>query len=142
MFGVKIITDVHEASQAQPVADVVDVIQLPAFLARQTDLVEAMAKTGAVINVKKPQFVSPGQMGNIVDKFIEGGNDKVILCDRGANFGYDNLVVDMLGFGVMKKASNNSPSTLPTHCSAATRLAPRPADAARRLPNWRAPGWR
>ncbi|VEA76787.1 2-dehydro-3-deoxyphosphooctonate aldolase [Salmonella enterica subsp. arizonae] len=90
-------------------ADVVDVIQLPAFLARQTDLVEAMAKTGAVINVKKPQFVSPGQMGNIVDKFHEGGNDKVILCDRGANFGYDNLVVDMLGFGVMKKVSGNSP---------------------------------
>lgn len=103
------ITDVHEASQAQPVADVVDVIQLPAFLARQTDLVEAMAKTGAVINVKKPQFVSPGQMGNIVDKFHEGGNDKVILCDRGANFGYDNLVVDMLGFSVMKKVSGNSP---------------------------------
>ena len=108
-FGVKIITDVHEASQAQPVADVVDVIQLPAFLARQTDLVEAMAKTGAVINVKKPQFVSPGQMGNIVDKFIEGGNDKVILCDRGANFGYDNLVVDMLGFSVMKNVSGQSP---------------------------------
>lgn len=143
-FGVKIITDVHEASQAQPVADVVDVIQLPAFLARQTDLVEAMAKTGAVINVKKPQFVSPGQMGNIVDKFIEGGNDKVILCDRGANFGYDNLVVDMLGFGVMKKASitHRLSSTLLTLCSAATRLAPLPADAARRLPNWRAPGWR
>ncbi|MGQ7198043.1 3-deoxy-8-phosphooctulonate synthase, partial [Escherichia sp. HC-TM1] len=104
-FGVKIITDVHEPSQAQPVADVVDVIQLPAFLARQTDLVEAMAKTGAVINVKKPQFVSPGQMGNIVDKFKEGGNEKVILCDRGANFGYDNLVVDMLGFSIMKKVS-------------------------------------
>ena len=99
-FGVKIITDVHEPSQAQPVADVVDVIQLPAFLARQTDLVEAMAKTGAVINVKKPQFVSPGQMGNIVDKFKEGGNEKVSLCDRGANFGYDNLVVDMLGFSM------------------------------------------
>ena len=108
-FGVKVITDVHESWQAQPVADVVDVIQLPAFLARQTDLVEAMAKTGAVINVKKPQFVSPGQMGNIVDKFIEGGNDKVILCDRGANFGYDNLVVDMLGFSVMKNVSNQSP---------------------------------
>ncbi len=108
-FGVKIITDVHAPEQAQPVADVVDVIQLPAFLARQTDLVEAMAKTGAVINVKKPQFVSPGQMGNIVEKFAEGGNDKVILCDRGANFGYDNLVVDMLGFNVMKKVSNNSP---------------------------------
>ena len=108
-FGVKIITDVHEPSQAQPVADVVDVIQLPAFLARQTDLVEAMAKTGAVINVKKPQFVSPGQMGNIVDKFKEGGNEIVILCDRGANFGYDNLVVDMLGFSIMKKVSGNSP---------------------------------
>ncbi|STR53585.1 2-Keto-3-deoxy-D-manno-octulosonate-8-phosphate synthase [Klebsiella oxytoca] len=143
-FGVKIITDVHEASQAQPVADVVDVIQLPAFLARQTDLVEAMAKTGAVINVKKPQFVSPGQMGNIVDKFIEGGNDKVILCDRGANFGYDNLVVDMLGFGVMKKPpiTHRLSSTLPTPCSAATRLARPPAAVALRLPNWRAPGWR
>lgn len=108
-FGVKIITDVHEPAQAQPVADVVDVIQLPAFLARQTDLVEAMAKTNAVINVKKPQFISPGQMGNIVEKFAEGGNDKVILCDRGSNFGYDNLVVDMLGFNVMKKATQNSP---------------------------------
>lgn len=108
-FGVKIITDVHEAAQAQPVSEVVDVIQLPAFLARQTDLVEAMAKTGAVINVKKPQFVSPGQMGNIVDKFKEGGNDQVILCDRGSNFGYDNLVVDMLGFNVMKQATGGHP---------------------------------
>lgn len=108
-FGVKIITDVHEAAQAQPVSEVVDVIQLPAFLARQTDLVEAMAVTGAVINVKKPQFVSPGQMGNIVDKFKEGGNDQVILCDRGSNFGYDNLVVDMLGFNVMKQATGGHP---------------------------------
>lgn len=108
-FGVKIITDVHESWQAQPVADIVDVIQLPAFLARQTNLVEAMAKTGAVINVKKPQFASPGQMGYIVDKFASYGNNRVILCDRGSNFGYDNLVVDMLGFDVMKKASNNSP---------------------------------
>ncbi|MGL5187921.1 MAG: 3-deoxy-8-phosphooctulonate synthase, partial [Plesiomonas shigelloides] len=108
-FGVKIITDVHTEAQCQPVADVVDVIQLPAFLARQTDLVEAMARTGAVINVKKPQFLSPGQMGNIVDKFAECGNDQIILCDRGSNFGYDNLVVDMLGFNVMKKASNGSP---------------------------------
>jgi len=108
-FGVKIITDVHEPSQAQPVAEVVDVIQLPAFLARQTDLVAAMAKTDAVINIKKPQFISPGQMGNIVEKFIEGGNDKIILCDRGSNFGYDNLVVDMLGFNVMMQASNGCP---------------------------------
>ncbi|OOR98541.1 3-deoxy-8-phosphooctulonate synthase [Haemophilus paracuniculus] len=108
-FGVKIITDVHEIHQCQPVADVVDIIQLPAFLARQTDLVEAMARTGAVINVKKPQFLSPGQMGNIVEKIEECGNDKVILCDRGTNFGYDNLVVDMLGFNVMKKVSKGSP---------------------------------
>ncbi len=108
-FNVPIITDVHEIYQCKPVANVVDIIQLPAFLARQTDLVEAMARTGAIINVKKPQFLSPGQMGNIVDKISECGNDKVILCDRGSNFGYDNLVVDMLGFGVMKKASNGSP---------------------------------
>ncbi|MFA0316987.1 3-deoxy-8-phosphooctulonate synthase [Vibrio cyclitrophicus] len=108
-FGVMIITDIHTEAQAQPVADVVDVIQLPAFLARQTDLVEAMAKTGAVINVKKPQFMSPDQVGNIVDKFAECGNDNIILCERGSCMGYDNLVVDMLGFGVMKKSSNGSP---------------------------------
>ncbi|HDL7412901.1 TPA: 3-deoxy-8-phosphooctulonate synthase, partial [Yersinia enterocolitica] len=101
--------DVHEISQCQPVAEVVDVIQLPAFLARQTDLVEAMARTGAVINVKKPQFVSPGQMGNIVEKFKEAGNDQVILCDRGSNFGYDNLVVDMLGINVMVQATGGHP---------------------------------
>lgn len=111
-FGVKIITDVHEISQAKIVADVVDVIQLPAFLARQTDLVEAMARTGSVINVKKPQFLSPGQMGNIVDKIAECGNDKVILCDRGTSFGYDNLVVDMLGFNIMKKVSKGAPVIL------------------------------
>nr|WP_086939908.1 3-deoxy-8-phosphooctulonate synthase [Thaumasiovibrio occultus] len=108
-FGVKIITDVHEIHQCQPVAEVVDVIQLPAFLARQTDLVEAMAKTGAVINVKKPQFMSPGQVGNIVEKFAECDNHNVILCERGSLHGYDNLVVDMLGFDVMKKASKGSP---------------------------------
>ncbi|KGQ38897.1 3-deoxy-8-phosphooctulonate synthase [Gallibacterium genomosp. 1] len=108
-FGVNIITDVHEVYQCQPVAEVVDIIQLPAFLARQTDLVEAMARTGAVINVKKPQFLSPGQMGNIVEKIKECGNDKVILCDRGTNFGYDNLVVDMLGFSIMKQVSKGCP---------------------------------
>lgn len=111
-FGVQVITDVHEIHQAKPVAEVVDVIQLPAFLARQTDLVEAMARTGAVINVKKPQFLSPGQMGNIVEKIEECGNDKIILCDRGTNFGYDNLVVDMLGFNIMKKVSKGSPVIL------------------------------
>ncbi len=108
-FGVPLITDVHEPWQAQPVAEVVDVLQLPSFLARQTDLVVALAKTGRVINIKKPQFLSPSQMLNIVDKFKEAGNDKLILCDRGTCFGYDNLVVDMLGFGVMKKTCNDIP---------------------------------
>lgn len=108
-FGVSIITDVHEIEQAGPVAEVVDIIQLPAFLARQTDLVKAMAQTQAVINIKKPQFLSPGQMGNIVDKFRECGNDKIILCERGSCHGYDNLVVDMLGFTTMKKVSDNAP---------------------------------
>ena len=111
-FKVPVITDVHEPHQAKPVAEIVDVIQLPAFLARQTDLVVAMAKTGNVVNIKKPQFLSPGQMGNIVDKFKEAGNEKLILCDRGTNFGYDNLVVDMLGFSIMKKVSSNLPVIL------------------------------
>lgn len=111
-FGVKVITDVHEIFQVKPVAEVADVLQLPAFLARQTDLVEAMARTGSVINVKKPQFLSPSQMGNIVEKIEECGNDKVILCERGSNFGYDNLVVDMLGFTVMKQASKGAPVIL------------------------------
>ncbi|WP_088330812.1 3-deoxy-8-phosphooctulonate synthase [Lacimicrobium sp. SS2-24] len=101
-FDVPLITDVHEPWQAQPVADVVDVIQLPAFLARQTDLVVAMAKTNAVINVKKPQFLAPHEMRHIINKFMEAGNDKVILCERGSCFGYNNLVVDMLGMDEMK----------------------------------------
>ena len=108
-FGVPLITDVHEPWQAQAVAEVVDVLQLPAFLARQTDLVVALAKTGRVINIKKPQFLSPPQVLNIVEKFKEAGNDKLILCDRGTCFGYDNLVVDMLGFGVMKRVTGDMP---------------------------------
>ncbi len=108
-FGVPVITDVHEPWQAAPVAEVVDVLQLPAFLARQTDLVVALAKTGKPINIKKPQFLSPSQILNIVEKFKEAGNDQLMLCDRGTCFGYDNLVVDMLGFGVMKRVTNNLP---------------------------------
>ena len=101
-FNVPIITDVHDPFQAKPVADVVDVIQLPAFLARQTDLVVAMAETGAVINVKKPQFLAPHEMRHIIKKIGEAGNDKVILCERGSCYGYNNLVVDMLGMDAMK----------------------------------------
>lgn len=108
-FGVPVITDVHEPFQAAPVAEVVDVLQLPAFLARQTDLVFALAKTGKPVNIKKPQFLSPSQMHNIVHKFREAGNDQLLLCDRGTCLGYDNLVVDMLGFGVMKRSCDNLP---------------------------------
>lgn len=108
-FGVPLITDVHTPEQAAPAAEVCDIIQLPAFLARQTDLVSAMAATGAVINIKKPQFLSPSQMANIVEKFYECGNERVMICERGSNFGYDNLVVDMLGFGLMKKVCNDVP---------------------------------
>ncbi|VFP87042.1 2-dehydro-3-deoxyphosphooctonate aldolase [Candidatus Erwinia haradaeae] len=108
-FGVGIMTDVHEVDQVKIVANIVDVLQLPAFLARQTDLISAMAKTGSVINVKKPQFLSPNQVGNIVHKFSKGGNENVILCDRGVSFGYDNIIVDMLGFNIMKRVSKNNP---------------------------------
>ncbi|OZI77649.1 3-deoxy-8-phosphooctulonate synthase [Bordetella genomosp. 12] len=108
-FGVPVITDVHEPWQAPLVAEVVDVLQLPAFLARQTDLVVALAKTGKVINIKKPQFLSPSQIVHIAEKFREAGNDKLILCDRGTCFGYDNLVVDMLGFDVMKQTTGGLP---------------------------------
>ncbi|AWL11506.1 3-deoxy-8-phosphooctulonate synthase [Saliniradius amylolyticus] len=101
-FDVPVITDVHEPYQAAPVAEVVDVIQLPAFLARQTDLVVAMAQTGAVVNVKKPQFLAAHEMRHIINKFLEAGNDRILLCERGSCFGYNNLVVDMLGMDEMK----------------------------------------
>ena len=101
-FNVPIITDVHEPHQAQPVSEVVDVIQLPAFLARQTDLVVAMAKTGAIINVKKPQFLAAHEMKHIITKFGEAGNENIILCERGSCFGYNNLIVDMLAMDEMK----------------------------------------
>jgi 2-dehydro-3-deoxyphosphooctonate aldolase (KDO 8-P synthase) len=101
-FSVPILTDVHEPWQAAPVAEVADILQLPAFLARQTDLVVAIAKTGAAINVKKPQFLAPSEMRHIINKCREAGNDKVILCERGSSFGYNNLVVDMLGMDRMK----------------------------------------
>ena len=102
-FEIPILTDIHEPQQAEPASEVADVLQLPAFLSRQTDLVSALAKTKAVINIKKAQFLSPEEMGNIIKKFEVSGNKKLILCERGTSFGYNNLVVDMLGFKVMKK---------------------------------------
>ncbi len=102
-FNVPLITDVHEPYQAAPAAEVCDIIQLPAFLSRQTDLVSAMAATGAVINIKKAQFLAPQEMRHILNKCEEAGNERLILCERGSSFGYNNLIVDMLGFSVMKE---------------------------------------
>lgn len=108
-LNIPIITDVHEPDQARQVAEVVDVLQVPAFLARQTDLIGKIAETGAVVNIKKPQYLSPEQMINIVEKFLHFGNDKLMICERGSCFGYDNLIVDLLGFDVMKNLTGGIP---------------------------------
>lgn len=110
-YGVPVLTDVHEISQVQSTAEVCDVLQLPAFIARQTDLVRSMAETQAVIHIKKPQFMSPGQVCHVVEKFRECGNEQLMICERGSCFGYDNLVVDMLGFRTLKEDSGNVPVT-------------------------------
>lgn len=110
-FDVPVITDVHEAAQAKSVAEVCSLLQIPAFLARQTDLLAAMAATGKPIHVKKPQYMSPTQVGHIVNKLAEFGAREVILCERGAAFGYDNLVVDMLGFDALKRTGEETPVT-------------------------------
>mgnify|MGYP001185246822 FL=1 len=101
-FNVPIITDIHEPDQAAPVSKVADIIQIPAFLCRQTDLVIAAAKTGAVIQFKKPQFLSAIEMQNVAKKCESAGNSKILMCERGNAFGYNNLVVDMLNFQVLK----------------------------------------
>jgi 2-dehydro-3-deoxyphosphooctonate aldolase (KDO 8-P synthase) len=98
-----ILTDIHEASQAAPVAEVADILQIPAFLARQTDLLVAAGKTGRVVNAKKPQFVSPADMKNVIEKVSSTGNANIILTERGSSFGYHNLVVDFRGIPQMKR---------------------------------------
>ena len=108
-LNIPIITDVHLPEEVDIAAEVCDVIQLPAFLARQTSLIKAMSKTKAVINIKKPQFMSPSQVFNIVDKFRSYGKEDLLLCERGTCFGYDNLIVDFLGIGVMKETCDNLP---------------------------------
>ena len=103
VYQIPVISDIHEPTQAKPAAEVIDVLQLPAFLCRQTDLVVALAETGRPINVKKAQFLAAHEMGHIINKFKEAGNEKIMLCERGTSFGYNNLVVDPLNFGIMKK---------------------------------------
>lgn len=131
-FNVPIITDVHEPYQCKEVAPYVDILQLPAFLARQTDLVNVMALTGKPINVKKPQFMAPAQVANVIEKFEEANNNQIMICERGSQFGYDNLVVDMLGFGVMKKVSNNAPLVFDVTHSLQCRAADAKASGGRR----------
>ena len=101
-LGVPVVTDIHEAAQAKPVAEVVDILQIPAFLCRQTDLLHAAAQTGRVVNVKKGQFLAPEDMRNVVDKLHESGCDQIMLTERGASFGYHNLVVDMRSLPIMR----------------------------------------
>src|ERR1700720_775136 len=98
-----VLTDIHDASQAAPAAEVVDILQIPAFLSRQTDLLVAAAKTGRIVNVKKAQFLSPWDVGNVAEKIAAAGNQKIILTERGASFGYNNLVVDMRTFPVLAR---------------------------------------
>lgn len=101
-YGVPLLSDIHETSQVQPAAEVLDILQIPAFLCRQTDLVVAAARTGLPLNIKKAQFLAPWDMKPVVEKAREAGNDRVLLTERGATFGYNNLVVDMRGLQVMK----------------------------------------
>lgn len=108
-FDVPILTDVHTTEEVEKANMVCDILQLPAFLARQTDLIKSLAKTKSIINIKKPQFTSPYQVNQIVNKFLESDNSNLLVCERGTCFGYDNLIVDMLGFGVIKKKCNNIP---------------------------------
>jgi 2-dehydro-3-deoxyphosphooctonate aldolase (KDO 8-P synthase) len=98
-----ILTDIHEASQAVPASEVADILQIPAFLARQTDLLLAAAKTGSIVNVKKAQFLSPWDMKNVAEKVASSGNQNILLTERGASFGYNNLVVDMRSFAVLRR---------------------------------------
>jgi 2-dehydro-3-deoxyphosphooctonate aldolase (KDO 8-P synthase) len=98
-----ILSDIHDASQAAPASEVCDILQIPAFLSRQTDLLEAAAKTSRIVNVKKAQFLSPWDMSNVVEKLAAAGNDKIILTERGASFGYQNLVVDMRSFPILQE---------------------------------------
>lgn len=102
-LGLPVATDIHEPWQAEPVGKVCDIVQIPAFLCRQTDLLLAAAKTGKCINIKKAQFLAPWDMKNCVEKVVASGNDNVMLCERGTSFGYNNLVVDMTGLVEMKK---------------------------------------
>ena len=101
-FDVPLLTDIHEAGQADAAADVVDVLQIPAFLSRQTDLIVAAARTGRIVNIKKGQFLSPNDVGHAVAKAVEAGNSRVLVTERGTSFGYNNLVVDMRGFPIMR----------------------------------------
>ena len=104
-FDIPVITDIHEPDQAKPVSEICEIVQIPAFLARQTDLVTAAAQTNSIIQFKKPQFLSAPEMKNTIEKCISAGNEKITLCERGNSFGYNNLIVDTLNFQILKNLS-------------------------------------
>lgn len=108
-FDVPILTDVHLPEEVTPIASVCDFLQLPAFLARQRDIIQALAETNLPINIKKPQFMPPDQVGNIYEKFNHFNNTELVFCERGTMFGYESLIVDMLGINIMKNETHNSP---------------------------------
>ena len=134
-----VITDVHEAEQCAPVAEVVDVLQIPAFLCRQTDLLVAAAKTGTAINVKKGQFLAPWDMANVVAKVRGAGNEQVMVCERGASFGYNTLVSDMRALPILRRPAARWSSTPRIRCSSRAARAPPPAVSASSRRCWRAP---
>src|SRR3977135_982888 len=101
-FGVPVLSDIHDPEQARTAGEVLDILQIPAFLSRQTDLILAAAQTGKIVNVKKGQFLAPWEMKNVVEKMREAGNERLLLTERGASFGYNNLVVDFRSFPIMQ----------------------------------------
>jgi 2-dehydro-3-deoxyphosphooctonate aldolase (KDO 8-P synthase) len=131
-IGCEILTDIHEPYQVDLIKNSVDILQLPAFLARQTDLIAALAKSGKIINIKKPQFMSPDQTIHIVRKFKELGCEELLLCERGVLHGYDNLIVDFLGFRIMKESNGNIPIVFDVTHSLQTRSGSQSSSGGRR----------
>ncbi len=137
-FGCPVLTDVHSAEQCKPAAEAVDVLQIPAFLCRQTDLLLAAGETGRAINVKKGQFLAPWDMANVAAKIASTGNEQIMLCDRGTSFGYNTLVSDMRGLPIMAATGYPVSSTLPIRCSSPAVSVALQADSANSSPPSRA----
>jgi len=137
--GFSILTDIHETAQVEAVAEVVDILQIPAFLCRQTDLLLAAGHTGRIVNIKKGQFVAPHDIHRAAEKVASTGNNQVVLTERGSSFGYNNLVVDMRGLKIMRDAGWRWSSTPRTRCSCRAAPEARRADSRNSSSRWRVP---